>query len=559
MTSTDRNAAIWFSVDGFDPAAKGVNGRRMAGESFLKGWIRHADVAELVSLTFSTPERDRFARLARDWGGTRPVRGVSIDTPDRIAPVGTVFYSAPNFAVEAWRRSRFGGAAWSICGLTHTMSTQAVIQSVYDLRCAPSHAWDAVICTSRSVHAAVQFLLDQADDYLARRFDGARLPARFQTPIVPLGVACDEFTPDPAAGQALRQRLGVSPGDVVALIVARLSPYEKFDPLPVYIALAEAQKGLGADSRLHLLLYGNYPNDYARGIFEKGAAALMPDVGFHVLPHDGAAARLAALSASDLFLFPIDNLQESFGIAPVEAMAAGLPVVASDWDGIRDTVDGEAGIRVPTLGGRAEHGQLLAHRLHGGMDNYSQYLAQNSAMTRVDVRAMAAAILALAGDRDRRARMSAAAVARARQLFDWSVVIPQMQDLFAELAAIRSKAEGEGLAAIPVTRSPVAPAPMALFAAFPTAQIAPDDRRWKTVAPEGRPDISQTLRLRDYASSRRLFDTEANVLKLAAALAACGAQGAKVSELAATTGFSAPQVERILLWLAKYLFAEEVP
>lgn len=42
--------------------------------------------------------------------------------------------------------------------------------------------------------------------------------------------------------------------------------------------------------------------------------------------------------------------QETFGQAPIEPMAAGLPVVVTDWDGRRDTVrHGEDGILVPTL------------------------------------------------------------------------------------------------------------------------------------------------------------------------------------------------------------------
>ena len=38
------------------------------------------------------------------------------------------------------------------------------------------------------------------------------------------------------------------------------------------------------------------------------------------------------MAASDMALFLVDNLQETFGLAVAEAMAAGLPVVASDWD-----------------------------------------------------------------------------------------------------------------------------------------------------------------------------------------------------------------------------------
>ena len=45
-----------------------------------------------------------------------------------------------------------------------------------------------------------------------------------------------------------------------------------------------------------------------------------------------------ALSAADLALSLVDNTQETFGLAVAEAMAAGLPVVASDWNGYRDLI-----------------------------------------------------------------------------------------------------------------------------------------------------------------------------------------------------------------------------
>ncbi len=38
-----------------------------------------------------------------------------------------------------------------------------------------------------------------------------------------------------------------------------------------------------------------------------------------------------------IFTSPIDNIQETFGLTPVEAMACGVPRLSSDWDGYRDT------------------------------------------------------------------------------------------------------------------------------------------------------------------------------------------------------------------------------
>ena len=289
--------------------------------------------------------------------------------------------------------------------------------------------------------------------------------------------------------------------------MARLSPHEKFDPLPVYIALQRAQEGAGR--RLHLVLYGDFPDGYSKGVFLQTASRLMPDVTLHHMPHGGAARRRAALSAAEMFLFPIDNLQESFGIAPVEAMAAGLPVIASDWDGIRDTVDGGAGIRIPTTGARPEHVEMTGRRYHGGTDSYVQYLGQRSA------------------------------------------VIPQMQDLFAELDARRRAADPARHPPVARGMLPVAPSPMAYFESFPTGLLpAGATFRWTGHALP----VGEVFDLRNYAPTRRLFERRADVERVADALRNAGR--ATAADLARESGFGVLKAERCLLWLAKYGFAE---
>lgn len=541
--SVDRNAAIWFAPDGFDPK-KGVNGRRMAGESFIRGFFRHAVVDEVVGMTYGPSDAAAFEAMAADCGVKTPLRCVRLDDARGIDPVGTVYFSGPNYAPETWRRELWGATRYSICGITHTISTKAVMEGFWHLRAAPQAEWDAVICTSRAVHAALSVQFDLIDAHLKRRF-GA-VPPRPQMPVLPLGIDCADFAPDPVAGAALRARLGIAEGDVVATIVARMSPHEKFDPLPVYMALQQAQAGTG--QKLHLLLYGNFPDGYSERVFKSAALRLMPDVGFHHLPHEGAALRRAALSAGQMFLFPIDNLQESFGLAPVEGMAAGLPVVASDWDGIRDTVDDASGFRIPTLGGRAEHTTLYGLRHAGGTDNYVQYLSQNSAMTDLSVAKMRDAVRALMLNPDLRARMGAAGLARARGVFDWSVVIPQMQDLFAELAAIRRAAEPARYPAISPHHMPVAPSPMVLFDSFPTAHLPKDAPRRYALRPAP-VALAEVWALRDYAKTGREFEPLALVEKV---LAAAG--GATAAEVADALQIPVTRVERCLLWLLKYDF-----
>ena len=545
------NAAIWFAPDGFDPG-KGVNGRRIAGDSFLRGWLRHGQVEEWVALTHGPGDEAAFRSLVAEGRPGEAVRVARLEDARAIAPVGTMFFSGPNFATEAWRRALWGATSYAICGMTHTISTKAVMEGAWHLRAAPQAEWDAVICTSRAVKDALTVQMDLIDAFLATRFGGT-LPPRPQMPVIPLGIEADAFRVDPEAGRALRAELGIGAADCVALVVARLSPHEKFDPLPVYLALQRAQSG--AARRLHLVLYGNFPDDYSRKVFLRAAPEMMPDVALHHLPHRDAARRLAALSAADMFLFPIDNLQESFGIAPVEAMAAGLPVVAADWDGIRDTVDPSVGFLVPTLGARPEHVTGTGLRYHGGTDSYIQYLSQISAVTQLDVARFAAAVRALMDDPALCQRLGAAGRAKVMAQFDWAAVIPQMQALFAELDARRRAADPARFPPLNPSHLPVAPSPMVMFRSFPSAQLrSAQIFRW--TGANSLP-VDRALGLRNYAATRRIFEPAEAITAVANALSARGS--ADADSLASATGLARRRVERCLLWLLKYDYAERMP
>lgn len=549
----DRNAAIWFAADGYDPAAKGINGRRVAGESFLRGFLKHADIDECVVLAHARSGHEAVRDMA---AGLRPglaVRGVLLAETPRMAPVGCVNYPSPNFTAEVWRRAPYGAAAWSICGITHTTSTQAVMQGFFDLRMAPHADWDAVICTSRAVQASVAHQLDLIDDHIRRRFN-APPPPRPQTPVIPLGVHADEFGRDSAARSDLRQRLGAAEEDLVLTSIARLTPHEKFDPLPVYIALQQAAGRVTKGQRLHLVLCGIFRDDYSRKVFTEGAARLMPDVGFLILDGSKAEDRKAALSAADVFLFPIDNIQETFGLAPIEGMAAGLPLIVTDWDGMRDTVTPEVGIRVTTRTLRPEHAVREALRYQGGSDSYVQYCAGISALTQVDVPELAAAVLRLAGDPALRARMGAAGQARARAVYDWAAVIPQMQDLWAELADRRRRAQA-GAGRYPAWGLPVAPSPFGLFGAYPSRAAGFGAERFATVAhgPDA-PDVAAMLALRNYTGLKRQFEPTESITRVLAAIGAAGAQGACRAEVEATSRLRPMTVERAMIWLLKYDF-----
>ena len=119
-------------------------------------------------------------------------------------------------------------------------------------------------------------------------------------------------------------------------------------------------------------------------------------------------------------------------------MAAGLPVIASDWDGLRDTVSPDVGIRVPTFSLSGAQTANQARLLHLDQINFAQYSGNLSAQVEINVPALIDAIVGLASNDTLRKKMGENAIKRVETTYDWSVVVPQMQDVWAHLAEIRA-------------------------------------------------------------------------------------------------------------------------
>ena len=481
-------ATLYYAPDGFDTSRPKLMGRHAAGEGFLRAIVQHSRFDRLVALTRTTADAEAFRRQCAEFGATVPAEAVLEAEFGRVAETGCLMLPGPDLGTFAWRRRRGARSdAFSLVGITHTIASATAMDALAALLTTPVQPWDALICTSTAVRGAVTRLLDAQGAWLARRLGATRLEGPL-LPVIPLGVDTAALAPDPKARAEWRQRLGVGPRDIVVLHHGRLSFHAKGHPLPMFLGLARAAAAAPPGSRVVLLLSGWYANDTQRRAFTEMARLLAPDLAIRLVerPETGTTIR----NAADFFTLLSDNIQESFGLAPVEALAAGLPVVGTDWDGLRDTVEhGVTGLRVPTLLAGPQHD--LAERHDIGVDSYDSYIAGVAQFTAVDVGAAEAAYRALIGDADRRARMAAAARARARERFDWAAVMGQYRALWTELARLRQAGQGERAAPLrgeePV---PHRPDPAILFADYPTRRLAPETRL--ALAP-GRQDLEAAM------------------------------------------------------------------
>ena len=537
------NAAIYFHTDGYDTSGKRLLGRHSAGESFLRGFLRHADVDRFEFWNVAgRPTEELDALIARIEPPTRPVRWIPQRNRNDLADLGVLYIPTPELPKEAWLRRMVGGR-YAICGVTHTTATQTVMKIVGDMLVAPVDGHDALICTSAAVRAAVDAQLAMMRDYLGREH-GPRRRAEPQRVTIPLGVNVSDFQVSDERRHSWRERLGIPPDAIVALYVGRFNIKAKMNPALMAMALERA--AIAAGRPIHWVNSGWAETDAAGEIFHRETAKLCPSVVYHQVDGRQADVRFTIWSAADFFISFSDNIQESFGLTPVEAMAAGLPSVVSDWDGYKDTVrHGIDGFRVPTLAPRANMGGDLGYLYANAWLAYDNYVGAVAQFTAVDLRAAEAAIVALVNDADLRRRMGEQAQLRARQVFDWSAIIPQYQALWAEQAARLTAAEPSQ-----ARDNPYAPDPFNLFAGYPSRHLAHSD----LIAL--RPSMNEAAAIAHLSSplasySRVNPPTPEELAAVVAHLAAHGATSvATLRDL-----FPPPRrafVERALVWLARH-------
>lgn len=224
--------------------------------------------------------------------------------------------------------------------------------------------------------------------------------------------------------------------------------------------------------KIVLVECGWHANDFIAKAYREAAQLACPSVRVVTLDGRKAQDRQTAWASADVFCSLSDNIQETFGIVPIEAMAAGLPVVVADWDGYKDTVrDGVDGYRIPTLMPAAGLGGDLAQRHALEIDSYDMYCGHACTVVAVDVEATAQAFARLFASSELRQQMGQAGRQRAREVYDWAVIIPQYEALWAQLGELR-KAQAPALKPLPHPW-PARMDPFHAFAGYPTALLTP--------------------------------------------------------------------------------------
>ena len=243
---------------------------------------------------------------------------------------------------------------------------------------ATTSAADAVLATDRAL-----------EPIIARHLDVAASRLRLVPNAIDID-ACDALA-GPADGAALRQRLGIPPGEIVLLSAGRVEQNKGLDRLAAALGAWRGRPGwswtLAGD--------GPYAADMERAIESAGVAGRVRRVG-----RVSDADLHAWYEAADLFIHP--TLYEGSSLVTLEAMAHRRPVLASRAGGLPDKVrPGDTGWLVPP-----DDVAALAEGLDRAVEARGQWRA-----------------------------MGAAGRALARATFDWPVIERRLRALYEELLA----------------------------------------------------------------------------------------------------------------------------
>lgn len=282
-------------LDGLDPAT--ISCAVAAPPAFVREALLHPQVAATIPLDIAA----RFS-LARDFLAAR-----------RLARV------IPQFADVVHAH---GARAGWICALAHRHRPFPLIFTAHNLVRANLSARLGIPFIGFHAARVLAVSPSVADSLVACGLSRPRLQ------VIPNGIDLTHFSPATSEARAeARRSLGIPETDFVVAAAARLSREKGMDTL-----LAAAGQHLG----MTFLIAGDGPLKSALARQCPANAKLLGRLS-DVLP---------LLAAADVFAVP--SRREGQGIAALESMASGVPLVASRVGGLADMLtEGETALLIP--------------------------------------------------------------------------------------------------------------------------------------------------------------------------------------------------------------------
>jgi D-inositol-3-phosphate glycosyltransferase len=414
-------------------------GNVIASKTIVEALLKHGKFDRCHLFTYSSAEKSVSRGLkSASLSESLDVKGVVHAIED--IPVS----GFPSSGLDAWfnplpqcsinggieisqsLRGNFSASVYPITTLFHGLGTHRLLYNLF-LRfiLGDTLACDSIICTSRASRESLHRILDHLEDGFNRAF-GTSVRRAGRIDLVPLGIDTSEFRPGNKT--VARTRLQFPPDTFVVLYLGKISPL-KADLFP-FLEVFHRLVNQNPARKLLWVLAGSQDGKYGdlllRHASEMGMAGQVK-----LMPYVSGASKTELITAADVLFCPSDTVDETFGLAPVEAMACGVPQLVSDWDGFRDTVShGSTGFLIPTYWTNCSDDLAHSGTVAGpAFDRLS--LSQSVA---IDLAKTGEYLQILLDNEELRNRMGVESRERALKIFSFESVVKQYEDLWAHLS-----------------------------------------------------------------------------------------------------------------------------
>jgi len=436
-------------------------GKGFANYHFFEALLRYGHFDEYHFFLVNHAHKKSFEAAHRDFfeevdAGQKVKVFYRTQLPDAVRQYDyTVFHQTDHivhFNATCHFRNQMG--SFPVTSFIHSISYPSMMVHLQEMLFGGVSSQDAIICSSDAGRKVLMnwFAQIQKMRHLP--------PPDVKMEVIPFGFDSTAF--DSVDRNTARRRMGLSENEIIALCFGRFSEYDKMDLFPLLQAFHKIyQKGL--PWRLVLAGAAHHPEYvsmvelWTKALGLQGSVTIKTDIS--------DSEKVALFKSADFFVSPSDNLQETFGLTLIEALAAGLPLVVSDFSGYREITMPEVAKTVPA---RWSHLDLFSSMEFGPLSDEAalhRYMAQSVV---VDIGCLAHSMGELFSHPELCAQMGASARKRFSKHYDYPLIIERLEGLWLKLKRDFSRK------AIPENGRPLFPDYFRSFSHYFTGHMDPE-------------------------------------------------------------------------------------
>jgi len=327
-------------------------------------------------------------------------------------------------------RDKYAKSYFPVTGIIHSINDFNTLQQSIKYISAGPKEFDSIVSTSTAGKKALLNYFREAEKNISREYSS-------NVDIIPLAYPNDFDKVKIISKQDARAQLKIEKDRFTIIYLGRLSLSTKLDLANMLFSL----KDFVNSKNINLILAGGASKSDINNLESVINAINFPKDKLKVFYNFHHTLKSVLYLASDIFISPVDNLQETFGITVPEAKFFGTIPIVSDWNGYKDTVnDGVDGYKIPTYSFSDDGFSLDEMYELIGLYDYHYTFSQT---VYINYNIMIEKIETLMIDDKLRKKMSMNARGHSRKFYSWKTVMKQYVELWDKLHNLSLKYKKE--------------------------------------------------------------------------------------------------------------------